>query len=113
MSLTVLLDCARKLLKSSMFLRVEFLGTKVRAYLPNDHFLDVYHNATLNKYSYTIIKHGQRIIGWDNADHHRYIKSQPHHFHDANGNVKESLMKGDPLKDLDKVLKETKKILGL
>lgn len=113
MSMAVLLETAKKLLESPIVTRIEFLGTKVRAYLPHEFFLDIYYNATLNKYSYTIIKQGQRVIGWDNADHHKYVKSHPHHFHDVDGEVMKSKMEGTPLKDLDTVLKEVQRILKL
>jgi len=113
MSSSVLIEIAKKLLESPIVLRAEFLGTKVRALLPNEYFLDVYYNVTLGKYSYTIIKHDQRIIGWDNADHHKYLKSHPHHFHNITGKITKSPMKGDPIKDLGIVLKEVKKFLKL
>lgn len=113
MSTATLLELARKLLESPIVMRVEFLGTKVRAYLPHEYFLDIYYNVTLGKYSYTIIKHGLRVIGWDNADHHEYVKSHPHHFHNLRGKVTKSQMKGEPLKDLDTVLKEAQRILKL
>jgi len=113
MSLPTLLETARKLLQSPIILRIEFLGTKIRAHLSNEHFIDIYYNATLNKYSYTIIKRNQRIIGWDNANHHKYVRSHPHHFHNIKGDVTESPVKGNPIKDLGTVLREAKRILKL
>ena len=67
MSVPTLIETAEKLLVSPLVLNVDFLGTKVRAQLPSGYTLDIYYNATLQKYSYTIIKHDKRIIGWDNA----------------------------------------------
>lgn len=120
MSLQILLETARKLLQSPLILRVEFLGTKVRAHLPNEYFLDIYYNATLNKYSYTVVKHGQRIIGWDNAPHHKHVKTHPHHFHinididpTYRKGIMESSMKGNPVNDIEVILKKTKQILEL
>ena len=87
MSLPALLETARKLLLSPLVLEVEFLGTKVRAHLPSGYTLDIYYNATLQKYSYTVIKQDKRIIGWDNAPHHKHVTSYPHHFHTQNGKI--------------------------
>jgi len=113
MSLSTLLGTAKKLLLSPLVLDIEFLGTKVRAHLPNGYTLDIYYNATLQKYSYTIIKHNKRIIGWDNAPHHKQVKTYPHHFHTLNGKVTQSKMKGNPTKEITSILKETRKILKL
>jgi len=113
MSLPTLLETARKLLLSPLVLDVEFLGTKVRAHLPRDYILDIYYNATLQKYSYTIIKQNKRIIGWDNAPHHKHVKSHPHHFHTQDGKITQSKMKGNPTEDITTVLREIKKTLKL
>lgn len=113
MSLPTLLETARKLLLSPLVLDSEFLGTKIRAHLPNGYTLDIYYNATLRKYSYTIIKHNKRIIGWDNAPHHKQIKTHPHHFHTLDGRITQSRMKGNPTKDITQILKEAKKTLKL
>jgi len=113
MSLPTLLETARKLYLSPLILDIEFLGTKVRAHLPNNYTLDIYYNATLQKYSYTIIKQNKRIIGWDNAPHHKHVQTHPHHFHTPDGKITQSKMKGNPTKDITSILKETKKILKL
>jgi hypothetical protein len=113
MSLSTLLETARKLLLSPLVLEIEFLGTKVRAHLSSGYTLDIYYNATLQKYSYTIIKQDKRIIGWDNAPHHKHVKSHPHHFHTSDGKIASSKMKGNPTEDITTVLRETKKTLKL
>jgi len=113
MSVPTLIETAEKLLVSPLILNVEFLGTKVRAQLPSGYTLDIYYNATLQKYSYTIIKHDKRIIGWDNAPHHKHVKSYPHHFHTLDGKVVQSKMKGNPTEDVAAVLREAKKKLDL
>jgi len=51
---------------------------------------DIYYNQTLGKYSYTLIKEGKRIVGWDNAPHHVSVETHPDHFHDVDGKVKPS-----------------------
>jgi len=113
MSLPTLLETARKLLLSPLVLDIEFLGTKVRAHLPRGYILDIYYNATLQKYSYTVIKQNKRIIGWDNAPHHKHVKTHPHHFHKPDGIITQSRMKGNPTEDVASILRETKKILKL
>ena len=113
MSLPTLLETARKLLASPLILDIEFLGTKVRAYLPKSYILDIYYNATFQKYSYTIIKQNKRIMGWDNASHHKHVKTYPHHLHTPNGKISSSKMKGNPTEDIASILNETKRILKL
>ena len=67
MSLPTLLETARKLLLSPLVLDIEFLGTKVRAHLPSGYTLDIYYNATLQKYSYTVIKQTHHGLGQHTA----------------------------------------------
>jgi len=107
----ILKKVAKKLLDYDIVLKVEFLGTKVRAYLLLGYALDVYYNQTLGKYSYTVIKENRRVIGWDNAPHHVSVETHPHHFHNVNGEIKPSHLSGNPLKDLDNVLNVVKNIL--
>ena len=106
----ILKKVAKKLLDYDIVFKVEFFGTKVRAYLVHGYVLDVYYNQTLGKYSYTLIKENKRIAGWDNAPHHKSVETYPDHFHDVDGNIKPSHLFGDPLKDLGKVLNVIKKI---
>lgn len=102
----VLRQIAEKLLEFKVVVRVEFLKTKVRAYLVNDYGLDIYYNIILGKYSYTVFKSKRRIIGWDNAPHHRnVVETYPHHFHDINGHIKPSDLSGDPIRDLNQIMK--------
>ena len=107
----ILKKIAKKLLDYDIVVRVEFLGTKVRAYLVKGYILDVYYNQTLGKYGYTLIKENKRIIGWDNAPHHIRVETYPHHFHDVDGSVKPSNLSGDPLKDLDVVMDEVREVI--
>ncbi len=113
MSLPTLLETARKLLLSPLVLDIEFLGTKVRAHLPKSYTLDIYYNATLQKYSYTIARQNRRIIGWDNSPHHKNIRTNPHHYHTLDGKITQSKMKGNPPEDITSILKQTAKILRL
>ncbi len=107
----ILKEIAKKLLGYDIVLKVEFLGTKVRAYIVHGYILDVYYNQTLRKYSYTLIKENKRIIGWDNAPHHVAVETYPYHFHDVDGKIKPSHLSGNPLKDLDEVLNVIKIVL--
>ncbi|ADC66513.1 conserved hypothetical protein [Ferroglobus placidus DSM 10642] len=107
----ILKKVAKKLLDYDIVLKVEFLGTKVRAYLVNGYVLDVYYNQTLGKYSYTLIRENRRIIGWDNAPHHVSVRTHPDHFHDVDGKIKPSYLSGNPLKDLNEVLNVIRNVL--
>ena len=107
----ILKEIAKKLLDYDIVVRVEFLGTKVRAYLVEGYILDVYYNQTLGKYGYTLIKEGRRVIGWDNAPHHVKVDTYPHHFHDVDGSVKPSNLSDDPLKDLDIVMDTVRRLI--
>ena len=113
MSLATLLEAAGKLILSPLVTQLEFLGTKIRAHLSNGYILYVWYNATLQKYSYTVIKQDKRVIGWDNAPHHKHLASYPHHFHTQDGKIAPSNMKGNPTEDVTTILRETKKILKL
>jgi len=108
----ILKEVAKKLLDYDIVLKVEFLGTKVRAYLIHGYIFDVYHNQTLGKYSYTLVKDNRRIVGRDNAPHHVSVESYPDHFHDVDEKIRASNLSGNPLKDLDKVLNVIKEIAG-
>jgi hypothetical protein len=41
---------------------------------------------------------------WDNAPHFPSLLNSPHHYHDEQGDVTESLLRGDPLADVTQVL---------
>jgi len=102
---------AKKLLDYDIVVRIEFLGTKIRAHLVEEFILDVYYNQTLGKYSYTLIKGDRRVIGWDNAPHHVKVETYPHHFHDIDGSIKPSKLSGDPLKDLDIIMDVVREVI--
>ena len=108
----ILKEVAKKLLDYDIVLKLEFLGTKVRAHLVQGYILNVYHNQTLRKYSYTLIKEGKRIIGWDNAPHHVSVETYPDNFHDIDGKIRPSYLSGNPLKDLDNVLNVIENIMS-
>jgi len=76
------------------------LVSKQRVELQGGYELDCFFNATLNKYSYTLIHNGKRVLGWDNAPHHPNIPNFPHHVHHADGHIEMSHLNGDPMHDL-------------
>ena len=43
---------------------------------------------------------------WDNAPHFPRLSTFPHHHHDSQGNIIESPLTGDPIRDLPVVLNE-------
>ncbi len=49
------------------------------------------------------------ILRWDNAPHYPNISTAPHHFHNDAGEVGESPLSGEPVKDLAFVLSEIEK----
>jgi hypothetical protein len=104
MSTTVLRDLASHLLAYQIVIKVEFLGTKIRAHLMQGYMLDVYYNQTTQKYSYTVFKKGIRILGWDNAKHHTKLETFPHHYHSPSGGIVSSQLRGMPIKDLKTVM---------
>ena len=79
------------------------LATKWRVDLSDGYLLDLYFNATLGKYSYTIAKAGKRLWGWDNAPHHSELANFPHHVHRPDGTIAPSLLTGQPVQDLPQV----------
>ena len=95
-----------------MVLRVEFLGTKVRAILRGGYVFDIYYNVSTGRYSFTLLKGSKRVMGWDNAPHHIDVPTFPHHLHDVDGHVRPSDLTGDPLTDIDRVLREIRRVIS-
>jgi hypothetical protein len=83
---------------------VHDLVTKTRIELEKGHVLDLYYNAALQKYAYTLIYADRRVLGWDNAPHHPDLPNPPHHFHHPDGSVESSALTGDPAYDIEIVL---------
>jgi hypothetical protein len=89
--------------RSAYVLVVQELATKWRLELIDGYLLDLYFNATLGKYSYTVAKGGKRIWGWDNAPHHPALVNFPHHVHQPDGTIAPSALTGQPDEDLREV----------
>lgn len=80
---------------------VHDLITKQRVVLAGEYILDLFFNASLNKYSYTLVREEQRVLGWDNALHYPDLRNAPHHFHREDGTVVPSTLSGVPEDDMD------------
>jgi hypothetical protein len=86
--------------------------TKTRLELERGYILDFYYNETLAKYSYTLVRHNQRVIGWDNAPHHPHLTNFPHHFHAEDGTIQASTLSGNPEQDAIEITQAINAILG-
>lgn len=82
---------------------VQDLVTKWRLELGRDYVLDLYFNPDLLKYSYSLIRRGERILGWDNARHYPGLANYPHHMHLPDGAIEPSELSGNPQRDLEQV----------
>jgi hypothetical protein len=65
----------------------------------------LHHEPAFQNYAYQLFT-DRPLLRWDNAPHHPYVSTEPHHFHGARGAVSESPLTGDPLVDLPVVLQE-------
>ena len=77
-------------------IRAEFTGE-------NDFQARIYYNRGHIDYAYQLFTHIP-LMRWDNKEEFQNIMTYPHHLHDDNGNVKESPLTGDPVKDIEVVL---------
>jgi len=60
------------------------------------------------KYRYQLQRADQlRVVHWDNAPHHRDMKTSPHHWHDA-----DNMAYPSPAMDLESVLAQALAIVG-
>jgi hypothetical protein len=79
----------------------ERLPTKVRFHLKGDYTCDLFYRSSTGSYSYTLLRGGQRVLGWDNAPHHRMLDNFPHHFHLEKGaEAVASTLTNNPVKDV-------------
>jgi len=72
--------------------------TKFRAYYTENLFLDVFYNEETGRYDFALIYNNDRVLGWDNAPHHK------HEF----GVLYDSDLEGDMTSDIHKVLTHIK-----
>jgi hypothetical protein len=103
---------SRFLTECPYVISVHDLMTKTRLELEKGFFLDLHYNETYSRYSYTLIKQKQRIVGWDNAPHHPNLTNAPHHFHAEDGTVQPSTFIGEPVNDIGEVVETVNDILS-
>ena len=80
----------------------DYYRLKIQARLVNGWKLHVWEHATpkFQRYAYHISKGTQLIIRWDNAPHHRQVKTFPHHKH-----VKENILESKEM-TIEDIVKE-------
>lgn len=87
----------------------EHYKLKIHARLINGWKLYVWEHATpvIRRYAYHVSKGSELIIRWDNAPHHRQIRTFPYHKH-IKGAIFESkeVVVEDALKELEWMIKE-------
>jgi hypothetical protein len=86
---------------------------KVRTDLPREYRLQVrvYFNQGHVDYAYQLFKEGTPILRWDNKEEFRTLKTYPHHYHDDQGNIQPSPLKGEPQADIALVLRAIEEYL--
>lgn len=87
------------------------LPTKVRFELTGDYTFDLFYRSSKDNYSYTLLQGERRIIGWDNAPHHRGLDNFPHHFHSEIGEVQPSRIGSNPVEDIGFVARQVNAFL--
>lgn len=93
-----------RILETPQFSERQF-ALKVRATLISGGTVQVrlYRNGAHTDYAYHVI-YDDQSMRWDNKEHFPTLRSHPHHFHAANGQVEPSPLTGDPNHDLPWVL---------
>ena len=97
---------AVRVLETQSFSERQF-AFKVRADLiSGDEFqVRIYRNGDHVDYSYQLLRDALPVMRWDNKEHFPNIKSHPHHFHSATGEVRRSPLTGDIEHDLPVVVR--------
>ncbi len=85
----------------------EYYRLKIEARLINGWKLHVWEHATqqLRRYAYHVSKESQLVIRWDNAPHHRQVKTFPDHKH-----IKEAVLESKEL-TLEEILEELERLI--
>jgi hypothetical protein len=91
------------LLSDPLVIKIVSFETKIRAHYTENLFLDIFYNEESNRYDFALIYHEERVLGWDNAPHHKQVSTHPHHKHEF-GVLYESDLEGDITSDIRKVL---------
>lgn len=95
---------AVRILETNQFAARQF-AVKLRAELTSGAFLQIrlYRNEEHLDYAYQLV-HNEWSVRWDNKEHFPSLRSYPHHFHGASGQVETSPLTCEPLHDLPLVL---------
>ncbi len=85
----------------------EYHKIKIQARLINGWKLHVWEHVTpsIRRYAFHVSKGSEPVIRWDNAPHHRNIKTFPHHKH-----VKEAVLESKEVV-LEEILGEVAKMM--
>jgi hypothetical protein len=85
---------------------------KVRAALGEEYKLQVriYYNRGHIDYAYQLFTEAP-ILRWDNKEEFRHLDTYPHHHHDPHGNVRPSPLTGEPVGDIEVVLRAVEAFL--
>jgi hypothetical protein len=98
--------CVRvQIAESREFSRTQFV-IRLKASLANGRDLHIryYVNGDHVDYSYQLLARERILCRWDNKEHFPAIVTHPHHFHQPDGAVSQSALRGQCLHDLGRVL---------
>jgi hypothetical protein len=71
----------------------------------------IYYNQGHIDYAYQLFT-DVPLLRWDNKEEFRHLETYPHHHHDDQGDVNSSPLTGDPVKDIEVVLREVSAFLS-
>lgn len=71
----------------------------------------IYYNQGHIDYAYQLFA-DVPLLRWDNKEEFRHLETYPHHHHDDQGNVNPSSLTGDPVNDIEVVLREVSAFLS-
>lgn len=85
---------------------------KIRAKLVKGSMqIRIYQNLEHIDYAYQFFTN-EPLLRWDNKEEFHRLATYPHHHHDELGNVKPSPLVGDPIRDIEIVLREISAFLS-
>ena len=105
--------CEKTQIVETAYFSIEQFAFKIRATLPSSFTLQIriYYNKVHRDYSYQLLSNTP-LCRWDNTEHFPHLKSFPHHYHNTDGKVVESPLKGVPVDDLRLVLDELDNLIA-
>jgi hypothetical protein len=104
--------CDRTQIMETSIFSFEQFAFKIRTTIFSSYSFQIriYFNEGYCDYSYQVYEKDP-LCRWDNKEHFPEIKTFPHHFHTLTDKVIESPLKGNPIDDLNIVLKEIEHLL--